>query len=181
MCFAFTSTEAALTARSYPEHDILPPAMTLLVERGSEKRTGIKSKKLVRPKPQPAQPPPPQPPAMDKVRGASGEGTGGSSSRSSRDRPGSSSSRSQRDGGRPPLLASQTMEGAESAAGSSSSSSTGAATSKAARGDSPKKGRKAKPSPKSQAKEAATLLADPRPKPTGQGKSKVKPLNLVRG
>ena len=35
MCFAFSKTEQQLTARSYPEHDITPPAMTMLVERGS--------------------------------------------------------------------------------------------------------------------------------------------------
>jgi len=50
MCFAFSSTEAQLTARSYPEHDITPPAMTMLVDRGSEKRTGIKSRRPLRPK-----------------------------------------------------------------------------------------------------------------------------------
>ena len=61
MCFAFTSTESQLTARSYPNHDITPPAMTLLVERGSEKRTGVKSKKIIRPK---LERPPPPPGAM---------------------------------------------------------------------------------------------------------------------
>ena len=37
MCFAFTSTEAQLTNR-YPSHEITPPAMTMLVDRGTAKR-----------------------------------------------------------------------------------------------------------------------------------------------
>lgn len=156
MCFAFSSTEGQLTARSYPEHDILPPAMTLLVERGSEKRTGIKSQKQIRPKPPGA----PQP-NLSKPPPAGFN--------SSRDRPGSSSSRSARMGS-----ASSSAAGAADVGGPSG-------TKGAARGDSPKKSRKGKASPKTAAKDAASLLADPRPKPTGQGKSKVKPLNLVRG
>jgi len=156
MCFAFSSTEGQLTARSYPEHDILPPAMTLLVERGSEKRTGIKSQKQIRPKPPSA----PQP-NLSKPPPAGFN--------SSRDRPGSSSSRSARMGS-----ASSSAAGAADVGGPSG-------TKGAARGDSPKKSRKGKASPKTAANDAASLLADPRPKPTGQGKSKVKPLNLVRG
>ena len=46
MCFAFTTTEQQLTARSYPSNDLTPPAMTMLVDRGSEKRTGIKSRRM---------------------------------------------------------------------------------------------------------------------------------------
>merc|ERR1719453_785958 len=75
MCFAFTSTESQLTARSYPNHDITPPAMTLLVERGSEKRTGIKSNKLIRPK-APAQPPQ-QPPSTSAAAASSSAGSSG--------------------------------------------------------------------------------------------------------
>lgn len=168
MCFAFSSTEGQLTARSYPNHDITPPAMTMLVERGSEKRTGIKSNKLIRPK-IPA--PPPQPPPSASSAGASssagssGGGPSQASSRSSRDRPGSSSSRSARE--RPASAA--------GGAGDAGASGGGKAV---ARGDSPKKGRpKTKASPKSAAKEAASLLADPR-KPQPTGKSKVKPLKL---
>ena len=37
MCFAFTSTEALLTNR-YPSHEISPPALTMLVDRGTAKR-----------------------------------------------------------------------------------------------------------------------------------------------
>lgn len=46
MCFAFSSTEQQLTARSYPERDLTPPAMTMLVDRGTEKRTGIRSRRM---------------------------------------------------------------------------------------------------------------------------------------
>ena len=40
MCFAFTTTEQQLTARSYPEHDITPPARTLRKQRAAARRGG---------------------------------------------------------------------------------------------------------------------------------------------
>ena len=54
MCFAFTRTEEQLTARSRTEHGRTPPAMTKLVDRGSEKRTGVKGRKPPRTPPRPA-------------------------------------------------------------------------------------------------------------------------------
>ena len=91
---------------------------------------------------------------------------GAESSRSYRDRPGSSSSsRSARE--RP-----------ASAAGGDAAGAAGTTGGGKKRDDSPKKGRgKGKASPKSAAKDAASLLADPR-KPQPTGKSKVKPLRL---
>jgi len=141
MCFAFTTTEQQLTARSYPSNDLTPPAMTMLVDRGSEKRTGIKSRRM------------PKAASQPRESGLSAAG----------------------------------LPASAGAAGISSSSGAGApahltgggagASSSRPKGKGIKSHRKPKPSPKSVSKDAASLLADPRLKPTGH-KSKVKPLPI---
>jgi hypothetical protein len=140
MCFAFSSTEQQLTARSYPAHDITPPAMTMLIERGSELRTGIKSTHKIRIKP--------------------GGGAGGGHARSAGHV--HSSGGGQAGGSGKP-------RGAAAAAGGSASAPPAKASS-----PSKKKAPVRRPSPRSAAADAASLLADPRPKATGEGGKKKK-------
>jgi len=146
MCFAFTSTEGQLTARSYPTHDITPPAMTMLVYRGSEKRTGIKNRRPLRPKQMMM--PLPRAPSNNAASSSSAPPEGQSSSR-----PASAAG----------TATPEEKPGPSDSKASPKSGKTG-------------KGRKASPgksSPKSAAKAAASLLADPRAKPTGGKQKKI--------
>ena len=148
MCFAFTTTEQQLTARSYPAHDITPPAMTVLVERGSEKRTGIRNRRPLRAKPPVAAPL------------GTGAATAASTERAS------TATASSRPSG-------QTPRAAPLPATAVAAAEAGAAKSSRSTPNKKKGGTRPKQSPKSAARADAALLADPRPKPTGS-KSKAK-------
>ena len=150
MCFAFSSTEQQLTARSYPEHDITPPAMTMLVDRGSEKRTGIKARRALRPKP---------------------AGGGGSAAAVTR---AMAASQPPPEQAAPSAMAPEPA--APAAAGTSRGEKSHRSKGKGKRNGSPAKSNrgpsKAEKSHRSGADDAA-LLNDPRPKPTGS-KSKAR-------
>ena len=148
MCFAFASTESQLTSRSYPSNDITPPAMTMLVERASEKRTGIKNRRPIRPKMPTSAPLQPGVQSPSAMPAAAGDASWSSS-------PGGVGTASSRSGA-----------GVGSSRPASASPGGGKAKAK-------KSSKHGSPSAKSTAASAASLLADPRPKPTGS-KSKAK-------